>query len=380
MKRFFTLSSILAGLVVGYLLVSAPVRDRLSRLFALDYEIPVEVRHAEKSSLGQILTARGALEPVKEIRINGTIPGVIKDIRYAAGDKVAAGAVVAAVEAKDLAERLAAQEAAIKEAEAHIKETESQLAAVEKQLADLRDLYQKNFIARREVEQAEAAAKTARVQKEAAQAQLAQRTAVSAQTRHVLHLAEITAPVAGVVTRRWSEPGAAVLEAAPILSIAPTDTLKIMIKLRSVDAEKMPPGMSIKVKVDALPGTDFRGKVTRVQELANFTGDESSVEIELANPGGALKFGMPASVSFSTGGRRDGIFVPKSALMEIHGKPYIYIYEGGKARQRNVTPGKQYDGEIEVVSGLEPGEAVVVKGVERLGDGSRVRAVEPQRK
>jgi RND family efflux transporter MFP subunit len=165
-------------------------------------------------------------------------------------------------------------------------------------------------------------------------------------------------------------------EAAPILSIAPTDTLKIMLKLRSVDAEKIPPGMSVKVKVDALPGTDFRGKVTRVQELANFTGDESSVEIELANPGGALKFGMPVSVSFSTGERRDGIFVPKSALVEIHGKPYVYINEGGKARQRNVTPGKQYDGEIEVVSGLEPGEAVVVKGVERLGDGSRVRAVD----
>jgi RND family efflux transporter MFP subunit len=351
-KRFLTLSLILSGLVIGYLLASAPVRDRLSRLFALDYEIPVEVRQAEKSFLGRPLTTRGALEPV------------------------AAGAVVAAVEAEDLSERLADQEAAIKEAEAHNKASESELAAAEKQLAELRDLYQKNLIARREVDQAEAAAKTARVQREAAQAQLAQRTSLSAQTRHVLHLAQITAPVAGVVTRRWSEPGAAVPEAAPILSIAPTDTLKIMLKLRSVDAEKIPPGMSVKVKVDALPGTDFRGKVTRVQELANFTGDESSVEIELANPGGALKFGMPVSVSFSTGERRDGIFVPKSALVEIHGKPYVYINEGGKARQRNVTPGKQYDGEIEVVSGLEPGEAVVVKGVERLGDGSRVRAVD----
>ena len=113
MKRFFTLSLILAGLVIGHSLVSAPVRDRVSGLFALDYEIPVEVWQAEKSSLGHMLTARGELEPVKEIRINGTIPGVIKDIRYAAGDKVAAGAVVAAVEAKDLAERLAVQEADI---------------------------------------------------------------------------------------------------------------------------------------------------------------------------------------------------------------------------------------------------------------------------
>ena len=375
MKGFFILSLILAGLAGGYLLISPPSRDRLSGFFRLDYEIPVEVRKAETSTLGRTLTARGELVPLKEIRVGATIPGVIKEIRFAAGDKVAMGAAVAVVEAKDLDERLAVQQAAIKEAEAHFKRTESQLAAAEKQLADLRDLYQKDFIARREVEQAEAAAKTARAERDAARAQLAQRTSVSAQTRHVLGLAQITAPVAGIVTRRWLEPGAAVSEATPILSIAAADSVKIMVKLRTMDAEKIPPRMSVKVNLDTLSGRDFQGSVTQVEDTANFAGDESSVEIELANPGGALKFGTPVTVSFPTGERRDGIFVPKTALIENQGDPYIYINQGGIARRRNVTPGKQHDGDIEIVSGLEPGDAVVTKGVERLSNGSRVRVV-----
>lgn len=377
MKGFITLSLVLAGLAGGYWLISSPIRDRLSGLFALDYEIPVEVRKVEKGILGRTHTARGELVPLREVRVGATIPGVIKEIRFGTGDKVAMGAVVAVVEAKDVAEQLAVQQAAIKEAEVHFKRTESQLAAAEKQLADLHDLYQKDFIARREVEQAEAAAQTARAQRDAAQSQLTQRTSVSAQTRYVLGLTQIIAPLAGVVTRRWSEPGAVVSEATPILSIAAADRVKIIVKLRTTDAEKIWPRMPINVKVDSLPERDFQGNVTKVEDAANFAGDESSVEIELANPGGALKFGMLATVAFSTGERRDGIFVPKSALVEIQGNPYIYIItQGGNARRRNVTPGKQHGGDIEIISGLEPGDVVVTKGAERLGDGSRVRVAD----
>jgi RND family efflux transporter MFP subunit len=113
-----------------------------------------------------------------------------------------------------------------------------------------------------------------------------------------------------------------------------------------------------------------------VQEAANFSGDEWSVEIETPNPGGALRFGMPASVSLPSGERRDGIFIPRTALFEIRGESCLYVIEGGKARQRNVALGKKYDDKIEVLSGVKPGEDVIVSGTEHLRDGSRVRVVE----
>jgi membrane fusion protein (multidrug efflux system) len=76
------------------------------------------------------------------------------------------------------------------------------------------------------------------------------------------------------------------------------------------------------------------------------------------------------------GERRNGIFVPSTALINGDVRPGVYVNEGGIARQRYITPGERNNGEIEVVSGLEPGDAVIVNGAERLVDGSRVRVVE----
>jgi RND family efflux transporter MFP subunit len=372
-KRFLILALVLAGSAIGYLSLPVPAREHLAGLFSLDYEIPVEVVKAHKQALGRTLTARGDLQPLKEVRVNATVSGVIKEVPFDPGDKVAAGALVAIIETKNLSERLEIQEAAVKDAEAQVKKTEKQLAAAEKQLAAARDLLEKNFIARREVETAEAAAATARIQKEAAEAHLAQRLSVSAQIRHVLALARVTAPIAGFVSRRWVEPGATVAEAAPILSISQTETLKILVNLKSSDTETIKLGTIVQVVADPLPDRVFRGKVTQVQELANFTGDESSVEIETANPNGVLKIGMAASVSLPVGERHEGIFVPKGALVKTGGlQSHVFVLQSGKARQRTVICGKEYDNQMEIVSGLEAGEVVVVKGVERLRDGSRV--------
>jgi RND family efflux transporter MFP subunit len=376
-KRTVIASFILAGLIFGYLSLSASIRERLAGLFSLDHEIRVEVARAHKRTLGRALTARGEILPIKETRVTSTISGVIKEMRFAAGDRVTKGAVVATIESGDLADRLASQESATKDAEERIQKIEKQSLAAEKHLDAMRDLFQKNLIARREVEMAEAAAATARAQKEAAEAQLAQRVSASAQTRHVLSFTQITAPVAGFVSRRWVDPGARVSESAPLFSISQTEKLKVVAHVKSVDAEKISAGTTSQIRVDALADKVFRGKVTQVQELANFFGDESSLEIEIPNPSNALVIGMAATVSLPIEEQRDGIFIPLGALVETSAGPsHVFIIEEGKARRKEAVFGKQHGGEIEVLSGLHAGEAVVAKGVERLRDGSRVLALE----
>jgi RND family efflux transporter MFP subunit len=377
MKRFLALSILLLCLVLGYLSLAVPLRKRIAGLFSLDYEVAVEVVQAHKRALGRTLSARGELLALREVRINAPIPGTVKEMRFVVGDRVDTGAVIANIEPSDFAERLANQEAAVKEAEEQIENSETQLITAEKQLAAMRDLYQKNFIARRDVEMAEAAVITARVQKEALESRLAQRRSVTMQTRHILRPARITAPAGGFVSRRWAEPGTRVADAAPLLSIAHTETLKIVLNVKSADAQAIQPGTPAQVRVTELPDKVFRGRVMQVQELANFSGDESSIEIEMPNRNGELKTGTTATVSLPVGEHRDGIFVPKEALVQTQGQAsQLFVLENGKARSRTVLPGEEHDSEIEVVSGIEPGEVVVVKGVERLRDGSRVLAVE----
>jgi RND family efflux transporter MFP subunit len=190
-------------------------------------------------------------------------------------------------------------------------------------------------------------------------------------------MTQITSPVTGLVSRRSVEPGAQVAEGAPLLSVSQGETLKLLAQMKSIDTEKIRPGTPTQVVVDTMPDKMFRGKVTQVHELANFSGDESSVEIEMGKPHSSLKTGMPASASFPVGEQRDGIFLPKGALIQTQGREgHLFILENGKARRRIVICGDEQDSQIEVVSGLEPGELVVVTGIERLRDGSRVLAVE----
>jgi multidrug efflux pump subunit AcrA (membrane-fusion protein) len=142
--------------------------------------------------------------------------------------------------------------------------------------------------------------------------------------------------VGGVVTRRWAEPGSLVSEAGPILSVAPTESFRLVVNVKSRDSGKLRPGIAAKVKVDASPERIVRGVVTQIHETANFTGDELSVEIELANPAGLLKFGMPATVFFLADEARDGIFVPSTALINGETRPGVYVKEGAIARQRYI--------------------------------------------
>jgi RND family efflux transporter MFP subunit len=363
--------------VLGYLALFGSARERVARLFSLDHEIPVEVASAQRRALGRTVTARGELLPLREVRVSSIIPGTVKEIRFATGEKVARGAVVAVIEAADLGERLAAQEAAIKEAEAQLKKRESQLVDAEKQAGELRDLYQKNLIARRETELAEAAVQMAQAQKEAAEAQLAQHRSLAAQTRHVLGLMRVTAPVAGVVSRRWVEPGAAVNESSPLISISAVESLKMVAHVKSADTEELAPGAPTQVIVDEMPERVFRGKVKQIQELANFSGDESSVEIEVPNPNNALNAGMSASAALKLGDTREAIFIPVQALGQSRAREaHVFVVQNGKARRRPVVLGGEQDGEVEVVSGLERGDAVVISSLERLRDGSRVVAVQ----
>jgi RND family efflux transporter MFP subunit len=377
-KRLVFPLALCAAVTIAYAGHPATVLRRVSTLFALDHEIPVEVRPAQRTLPAAILTARGRLEPVREFKAVATVAGRVQEILYKSGDKVAAGNVVAIIAAGDgdLGGRLIAQDAAIKEAEAQLKSSEAELAAAEKRLAERRDLYSRSLIARREVEHAEARVETAQAEIEAARAEVAQRVSTSKQTRRVLEVARVIAPASGVVTRRWSEPGAAISESAPILSIAPTSPLMIMLRMKRQEAEKLAVGANAAIDVAENSAETFRGSVTQVHELANFDGDELSVDVEVANPRGVLKFGSSADVSFILVDRRDGIFVPQAALIHDHGVPGVYVCEGGIARWRHIVSGKNYGGEIEVISGLRPDEWVVIKGIERLTDGARVRATE----
>jgi RND family efflux transporter MFP subunit len=378
MKWYLPISLIalaLFALIFGHFILAPKTGNRLSGWSGADPEIPVRIVRAKKLQRPRAIQIGGELQPLKEIDIASQLPGIVREIRYQLGDRVTAGAVVAIIESKELLERLHTQEQAIKAARDDLRAKETQLTSAEKELATARELHTRELIARRDVEQAEIELNTARAQKDLSQAQLTQSESVLKQSRYLLSLTRLIAPSAGVVTRRWVEPRAAVAASMKILSVADTDTMRLVIRLPSANAADLHPGMTLRVRLDDFPGREFEGKLAHSDALSE-TGKAAMVEIRLSNNEGLMKTGMKAALSLPVNGTEEVILLPHEALFELRGKNYVYTVAAGKARQNAVSKGGEQNGNAVITSGLTEGESVIVAGVERLRADSRVRVVE----
>ena len=338
-------------------------------------EVEVQAVAAKKISTPASAEAAGQLTAAKQTNIVSPLPGTVKEVRAKVGDRVNSGDVVAVVQAKELLERADANETARKAAVTSLNESKTRLEKAEEKLATMRDLYRKDLIAGREVEEMETVAETTRLEMERAQAELAQREAALAQTRYLLGLTRIVAPVSGIITRRVAEPGAVLPGSAVIMSIADPAMMRVTIKVGQTEAQLMRTGTAADVRVPTFPGKIYRGTVANIKMAVE--GDGGTAQVDIPNSGGQLKPGLEASVSVALGPPRELIVVPPGAVFEIAGKPCVYVVEGRRARAREVTTaGQMFSGTV-ITSNLGEGEKVVIAAAGHLQPDSYVRIIDP---
>ena len=215
--RFWIVAFFIIGLFVGiFYLASAPSQDKSPRSVPA-VETTVRVARVRRATFPVELKVSGELLPVKQTEIRSRVPGQVAEIRFKVGDLVPAGAVVAVIRSSELEQRIGRLEAAVTGAREDLRRTEEQSADVEKRLRKNRELMRRDLIARRDLEQMETAAETARAQADLARAHLAQQEAMLAQVRSLQSLGRLSAPVSGMVSHRLVEPGAMMGENGTIL-------------------------------------------------------------------------------------------------------------------------------------------------------------------
>jgi RND family efflux transporter MFP subunit len=134
-------------------------------------------------------------------------------------------------------------------------------------------------------------------------------------------------------------------------------------------------GLPVDLTIDARPDKTFHGSVTRIAPALDDNSRTLLVEAEVPNPEGILKPGYFAHVTMNLGHDR-ALFIPNSAVLRYAGIARVFVYAGGAVRSREVTTGSAEGDQIEIISGLKPGEKVVISNVDRLADGTIVIAKE----
>lgn len=337
-------------------------------------EIAVSVVRVNKRATPANLRVSGMLVPAGETEVVSRLAGRVSELRYQVGQRVAAGAVVATIVAHDIMQRQSELENSLVAARKDLQDKEQRLAAAEELAARTRELFKQDLIARIELEQVEAAWQTARAQADLAQAQLSQQESMLAQARKIQSLAQISAPIAGVISRLWVEPGAMIGESSPVVSIANTGMLKFSGRMTGEFPSGVREGLGAEITSAAVAGVKLDGKLTRVELRAGKGEATSEFEIQIKNSPPNFRSGMAADALIMLERDETILRVPRAAVVESGGKNYLFKLEGGRAIRQEIKLGASTGDEIAIDQGVEAADLVIVDKVRELKPGSRVRA------
>jgi RND family efflux transporter MFP subunit len=359
------------------------------------------------------------------------------------GTRVKEGDVLAEIEAPELVKALEQAKSKVIQANAQVLQSKSRVktaeaeheaaeALIAQNEADLEhanatydyrvkaynrtyDLFKKNAIDERLVDEkldqreaalankhsAAASILTAKAQASAAAAKIDQAKADLAEAEASVKVAEsevekaqvfvdylkITSPYDGVITRRTFFRGDFIRSAdqggaEPMLSVDRTDKMRVVIKIPDRDVPYTNVGDPAIVRIDALGEEDLKGTVARMANSEDPDTRTMRTEVDLPNDDGRLRDGMYGSVTVILDKNAKALTVPSGALIgeSTRGKATLYVVEDGKAHRRAVRVGIDNGLETEVLSGLNADAQVVTRPPGGLSDGAPVDVVQAEKK
>ncbi|MCQ2180247.1 MAG: efflux RND transporter periplasmic adaptor subunit [Bacteroidales bacterium] len=185
----------------------------------------------------------------------------------------------------------------------------------------------------------------------------------------------LRSPISGVVSARNYDRGDMYTMGQPIFTVQQITPVKILVGVSESDYTKVKRGDKATVTVDALPGKEFSGTVIRLYPTMDAATHTFMAEVQVRNEKRELRPGMYARVTLDFGATQN-FAVPDAAIVKQQGSGQrsVYVYDGdtGTVLLRNVELGRHFDGKYEIVSGLDEGEQVVVKGQTALKSGIKV--------
>jgi len=194
---------------------------------------------------------------------------------------------------------------------------------------------------------------------------------------NILENTILRAPVSGVVTARNYDKGDMYAISTPIYTVQQITPVKLLVGVSETDYTKVKAGDEVTLTVDAIPDRTFEGKIVRIYPVIDAASHTFNAEVQVKNADRTLRPGMYAKVSINLG-KTHNVVVPDTAVIKQQGsgvRTAFVVDSEGKAEIRIVTLGSHFDGKYEILSGLEEGERVIVKGNSSLKAGDKVEVI-----
>ncbi len=325
----------------------------------VEFKVPVTVAEVGTGVVEDRIRATGSLRASQVVTLTVESRGILnlarKDgRRLAEGDRVRVGQVVAEISGEDV--RVAARTAA----------TRRRFESAQSDFEATRELFDQGLINEAELRRAETTLEDARLEYDRS-------LLVEVRNRLVTPIDGVILTLARDVNGRPMADGQLVAPGFAVAQIAPTGELVADIDIVGLDVARIREGLPVRVLHHAFGDQEFEGRVVRLAPSINELTRALRAEVGVDNSSGLLRPGMfvEAEVLIE---RREGVaVVPRDAVADRAGKRVVFVLQGQRVVRREVELGLGDDRMVEVRSGIEQGERVVVRGLETLTDGSRVR-------
>jgi len=305
----------------------------------------VVVEEAAREPISRTLDLTGSVEAVRSALLASPAEGPVQGLRVLEGDRVRPGALLLTIGRREAADASLAyaREAERREAE---------------ELRRVEELVGMGALPSEQLDQA-------RVNHERARAQLQQAEQLSGDY-------QVLAPWSGVVSKVHVHDGNYVGPRAPLVEIFDPGSLVVRLGVPEAGAAAVREGMKAEVLLDAYPGRALEGRISRVYPELDRQTRTRTVEVEVS--GADLAPGMFARVSFELERDPQAVVVPDAAVMATgEGGLAAFVVQDSTVSRRNVTVGIESGRRLQIVSGIEAGELVVVSGQRDLRQGMAVR-------
>ena len=303
--------------------------------------MPVDVDTARNRSVVDAVRATGRIEAVQAVDLRPDEQGRVTALLFREGQFVAKGTPLVKID--DAMFRAQAERAA----------ADRDLAR--QQVERARRLREQNATSPADLERAAAADRSAAAALAMLQLQIERTT--------------VRAPFAGVVGQRFVSEGDYVTSATRLLTLQTIDPQRAVIEVPERHAVELRPGQSVEFSVAAKPGRIFRAEVDFIDPVVENAKRTILVKARAPNPDRVLKPGMFIEARLATATRANAVVVPEDAVQPLRTANVVWAVANGKASRRVVQLGARSQGVVEVLSGVQAGELVVVGGLERMAEG-----------
>ena len=357
------------------------------------------VATAQRGDISHVLTLAGQFQPYQVVDVHPKVSGYMAHINVDIGDIVHQGQTIAVLEVPELKAQLQQTVFQLKQsqeelsrAQHEINRAEAEHAAVHSQFVRLSEAAKgrPGLIAQQEIDDAQAKDLSSEAQVDAAKAAMAaaKEHAGSAQADNervqALHnYTTVTAPLDGVVIWRFADTGALIQggtnsnsQDLPIVRISQSNLLRLRIPVPEDDVRYVHPGDELQVRVDAL-GREMTGKIVRSTRDVNFETRAMETEVDVPNKDLSIAPGMYANTALQLAHVSNVVTIPVEALVINGTKNTVYVLDSkNRVHIRDVQIGIEGSKLVEIASGLNPGDRVILGGQDKYQENEEVSPIE----